>query len=283
MLSDFQLTGGSVAGRDHRKGIPRNRQDAYQIAQTAHGITAVVADGCGSGESSEVGAAMGVRLLTTYLQRLLARGYRPDTQLLARARQAVLSQLHVLAQDMGESLTEVVNRYFLFTLLGAVITPDTALFFALGDGVLVVNGELVVLDSGPNNEPIYLGYALIGSRLTDHDPSLLDFQIVRQLPTANLRHFLIGSDGVQEAIGRETRCLPGSDEVFGPLSQFWENDRYFVPGTVAVTRRLHLLARDWTRRSATGRNVTEGGLLADDTTLVAGRRTPYPERRSDAP
>ncbi|HSX33594.1 MAG TPA: protein phosphatase 2C domain-containing protein [Candidatus Saccharimonadales bacterium] len=274
MSLDFELTGGSVAGKDHRRGIPRNRQDAYHVARSRYGITAVVGDGCGSSAGSEVGATIGVQLMSTYLQRLLAHGHQPDKRLLARARQAMLAQLHVLAQDMGESLSEVVNSYLLFTLVGGIITPETATFFVLGDGVLVVNGELIVLDSGPNNQPAYLAYALTGSTLTDADPSLLDFQIVRQLPTAGLQHFLIGSDGVQEAIDREARCLPGSDEVFGPLSQFWEDDRYFVPGTVAVTRRLNLLARDWPRRTESGRSVTDGGLLSDDTTLIAGRRTP---------
>jgi hypothetical protein len=187
-------------------------------------------------------------------------------------RDTVLSNINVLARNMGVSLGEVINRYFLFTMNGVIITEDDAIFFALGDGVVIINGEVTVLDPGPKNQPVYMAYQLTGSSVTDGDPSSLEFQTVRKMPTAELQTFLVGTDGIKDVIDRQERNLPGQSEPVGPISQFWQQDKYFVPGTVAVTRRLNLMARDWPRQGTNGRYVLDGGLLADDTTLIVGRR-----------
>lgn len=273
MLPDFQLAGGSVAGRDHRRGVPKNCQDAYCIRTGRTAITAIVADGCGSSERSEVGAGIAVEQLSTFLHELLDRGFRPGKQLLERARQDLLSHMRVLAKSMGPSLSKVVNRFFLFTLLGTIVTNDTTLSFALGDGIVVINGEVIVLEPEIGNQPIYLGYALTGSELTDHAPERLEFQVVYALPTTKVDHFLLGSDGATEIMNRANDCLPGRDEQLGPISQFWETDRVF--GTrLAIQTRLNLMARDRYRITAGGRAMLDGGKLSDDTTVVVGRRTP---------
>lgn len=274
-LSSFQLAGGSVAGRDHRGrgGVPRNCQDAYHLhgGLTAHVV--MVADGCGSGKSSEVGAEIGTRMGATFLCQYLERGLPANGQMLERVRQDLIGHLRVVARNMGSSLSEVVNRYFLFTLLGAIITEETAIFFAIGDGVIVVNGEIRVLEPEAGNQPIYLGYALTGSSLTDENPDKLRFQIVKQLPTAELQHFLVGTDGVSDAITNASRNIPGTNQPFGPISQFWEGDQFFS-NPVAITRRLNLMARDWPQKVVpeSGRQVVDSGLLPDDTTFVVGRR-----------
>lgn len=261
----FEIAGGSVAGRDHRKGIPRNKQDTFCVRQTKYGTVAIVADGCGSGKHSEVGARLAVRLLSTALDRYLARGLQPNGQLLARAGQELLSSLHMLAKDMGESLSEVVHNHFLFTLIGMVSTASTTMFFSLGDGVLVINDETTILDSGPDNAPDYFGYRLLGKHL--------EFNIVRTMPTCEVERFLLGSDGVVAMIENAERHLPGTSEVLGPLSQFCENDKYFRAGDIGIERRLNLAARDWPKRTDSGQYVMESGFLPDDTTLVVGRKS----------
>ena len=284
VLPSFELAAGGVAGRDHRRGVPTNYQDAYCIRYGRNAITAVVADGCSSGERSEVGAAIGVEMLTTLLHRQLDRGYPPSRHLLARVQRQLVSQLDVLAQMMGESLSEVVNRFMLFTLLGVIITEETAFFFALGDGVVAINGTVMTLEVGGDilnpaskptvsNQPIYLAYALTGSELTDDEPTKLDFRIIAHMPVGQLEYFLLGTDGVTDIISRADDCLPGRDEQVGSLSQFWETDRAFR-NRKAVTMRLNLMARDVFAPSPGGGRVLYGGLLGDDTTLVVGRRAP---------
>lgn len=276
MSSDFQFAYGSAAGRDHRRAVPPlNNQDALHVLHGRNGIVAVVADGCGSGENSEVGAHLGVRLLATLLMRHLDRG-RPITgHALDRARKAVAGQILTLANSLGESLSEVVTRYFLFTLVGVVITEETTVFFNLGDGVVIINGEVIVLEPEEGNQSNYLAYELTGSEQTNADPSKLRFQIMRRLPTADLKDFLIGTDGVNELIAREASRLPGTEEVVGPISQFWTDSDYF-DNEIALSFRLNLMARD-VQKASNGRVIKRGGILGDDTTLVVGRRLPAPE------
>jgi hypothetical protein len=274
----FDIASGGVAGRDHRKGVPSNYQDAHAVASSDHGLVTVVADGCGSSKYSEYGARKAVTHLTTHFQRLLSYGSKPlHPGFFATARDQLLEDIRDDADKMGESRSRIINDYFLFTLVGAIMTPEMTTFFAIGDGVFVINGELIVLDSGSENKPAYLAYAITGSSLTDNDPSRLEFHVVRHVPTPDLTQFLVGTDGVVDIATKAHRRIPGGGEteMVGPLSQFWESDEYYqTVGNSGITTRLNLMARDQYRTSPTGRKVLEGGLLPDDTTMVVGRRTP---------
>jgi hypothetical protein len=212
-----------------------------------------------------------VRLLTEALKRHIANGYPVESNLLRKVQREVVSQLHVLAGSMGSSLGEVVDRYFLFTVMGVVLARDTATFFALGDGVVCINGELTVLEAEEGNRPVYLGYALTGSSLVDHDPSKLEFKILEQMPLDDLKNFLIGTDGMNEWITRSEENIPGTDTPLGPIEQFWLSDRFFK-NPIAIQMLLNRAARDHPRRQADGTHVLEGGKLSDDTTLVVGRQ-----------
>ena len=283
MYVPFQLAGGTVAGRDHRRGVPKNRQDDFCITRRDYCITAVIADGCSSGGlasrhqqlvtstgSSEVGASLAVRLLSHALQK--HANMDPDLEaevVLEKARRELLANLQLLAVSMGPSMSEVVDRYFLFTMVGVLLTPEYGTFFGLGDGLVIVNGEVTQLEPDSDNRPIYLGYAITGSSLTDNDPERLKFKIVKELPLLELNHFLIGSDGAAEVIDRHLSCYPGSETEVGAIDQFWTEDRYFRNHST-IERQLNLMARDWNRRTPDG-PVLEGGLLHDDTTIVVGR------------
>jgi hypothetical protein len=274
MLLDFQMAGGSVAGRDHRRGVPRNNQDAYHIAHSPHAITALVADGCSSSEYSEYGARFGVTHLTELLHTHLGRGRLLDAEGLLRVRDNFAAEMRVEANKMGPSLSEVVNSHFLFTMLGAIITPKRALFIAIGDGVFAVNGEVTILPPQTDNKPPYLGYLLTGSDVTDTNPELLQFQVVYDVPTDELDSFLVGSDGVVEFIERAADLMPGTKRPVGPLSQFWTGDHYFDPEKPkALKLQLHNAARDRYQATPTGRQTLVGGLIGDDITVCSGRRT----------
>jgi len=57
----------------------------------------------------------------------------------------------------------------------------------------------------------------------------------------------------------------------GPLSQFWEEDRFFK-NSHALGHRLNLINRDIPRVNSNGRILSEFGHLKDDTTLITGRQ-----------
>lgn len=260
----FSIAAGSIVGRDHLLSsellIGKNNQDAYAWATSSEGpIVGVVCDGSGSAPDSEVGAKLAARLLT---DRLL------HTTCLPRARDDLLAHLRVLAHAMSGSFTENVNRYFLFTILGFIITPDETFIFSAGDGLFSVNGETRQIDPEEGNRPRYLAYRM----LQMEDPGLesVDLEVVYRLPTAEVESLLIGTDGLSDFIAKEHTPLPGSTERLGPLSQFWEEERFFR-NRDAIRRRLSL-ANSQKVTIEEGQRVLHPGLLGDDTTLIVARR-----------
>lgn len=260
---DFQLAAGSIVGRDHRQ-VPRNSQDSYHVIRDSAATIAIVTDGCSSGRYSEVGAHVGARLIAESLHVQLNR--RPARKIDWEAASLdVTAALRVLARQMGGDLRQVVTDYFLFTIVGALLRREEAVFFAFGDGVIAVNGEMTVIDY--DNRPPYIGYHLLDSSSTGIDTDWLGFQTIASLALADLEHFLIGSDGVADLAEAGDKNLPGLEKPVGSVSQFWEQDRYFR-NPALMGRQLNLIARDWPRKSP------RPGLLPDDTTMIAGRRDP---------
>jgi hypothetical protein len=244
VTAPFEIAGGTVVGRDHVLS-GRNNQDAFCWSSDGGTAVAVVADGCGSGRYSEVGAQVGARLLAEALRaRAACFDDEPAAVVLARVRLDVLARLRTLAAAMGGRLSAVVSDYFLFTTLGFVATPAATVVFGIGDGVVAVNGAVRRL-TAPDNTPAYLGYALTAS---DFDEDALGFVVYERRPADETETLLAGTDGAGD--------LPD-------LADFWAQDRYFANPFV-VGRRL--------RQLGTPRGVPKMAGLPDDTTLIVARR-----------
>jgi hypothetical protein len=257
----FDIAAASVTGREHvRSG--RNNQDALCVRTSEHGLVAVVADGCGSQPCSELGAQLGVRRLVQAAQQRLAEGGRVEEgSFLTGLREDVLCLLGELKGELGRD----VLGDFLFTLVGAVVTPAKTLIFSAGDGVWALNGEVHALGPFPGNAPPYLAYALWGGG----DVPLTTQALV---PTEDVHALMLGTDGVVDLSRLASAHVPDKDEPVGPLSQLWTDDRYFA-NPDALRRRLALLNRESVRADFTARRVVRTpGLLPDDTTVVVLRR-----------
>lgn len=276
MRDRFELAAGSVAGRVHRdRG--RNNQDAYGIRATDDHIVAVVCDGCSSGPYSEVGARLGPDLVIQSVERTL-REWGPDERRLTEpafwnvVRGATLWRLERLVLEIGGEPAEIVERYFLFTIVGAVLTPGESALFSVGDGVFAVNGDVTRIGPFPGEAPPYLAYGLF-----DHlPPGRSAWRLDRHVPTEELESFLLGSDGVADLVeaGEDLASYPGfRDRPVGPISALWEDDGYFSNAD-KLRRHLALANResakpDWEAERVEKRH----GLLPDDTTVIVGRTT----------
>ncbi|WP_437513171.1 protein phosphatase 2C domain-containing protein [Sorangium sp. So ce1099] len=267
--SPFEIAGGTVTGTDHL-AVGRPNQDAYAFRAEGGCLAAVVCDGCGSGARSEVGAALGARLVTEQVLGALRRGAdveSPETW--EEVRRGTLAPLRAVAGGMGGRLADVVSTYFLFTAVGLAISGDTACAFSLGDGVIALGDELLRLGPFARNEPPYLAYGLLDRPPGGEAPR---FTVHRAFPSSALRTALLGTDGALDLLESASRRLPGGGGEVGPLSTFWEDDRYFR-NPDAVRRRLALINRSVARPVwKEERMEREGGLLRDDTTLVIVRR-----------
>lgn len=267
----FEIAGGSVAGRDHRTTL-KNSHDAYYWEAVPGILVAVVCDGCGSGEHSEVGAKLGARIVVKQVIRWFQNDPKAFSLLgiergLIQVRRSVLAHVQLLADQMAGSFSQIISDYFLFTVVGAIVTPEDTITFGAGDGVIVVNGATTNLIS-ETNTPDYLSYGLVNTE-NGLNPVLRKFTWHK---TSEVNSVLLGTDGVRDLAKAADKAIPGKDEKVGPLEQFWKEDRYFK-NSFAIQRRLALANRsmhrvDYEKKVA----VEEHGHLPDDTTVLVIRR-----------
>lgn len=270
----FDVTAGSVAGRDHRLA-GRNSQDAFAIIRRPFVLTAFACDGCGSSPKSEVGANLGARLLAEFLGKSLETigpgtmlGHATFAKHCERARVDMLANLRVIGRQLGGSFTGVVSEYFLFTAIGIIATPAFVAIVAAGDGLYALNGSVAQLGPYPGNAPPYLGYGLLDADQIDGPVPALD--VVAMLPTPDVQSVLVGTDGAFDLQAKADRFVPGTSEPFGSLNQFWENPKFFA-NPDALRRRLAVAGRDIVHQQSDGLQ-TDVSLLSDDTTLIVLRR-----------
>lgn len=253
MRNLFRLSGASVPGSDHTQvGKPfwKNDQDAYFLCQEEHYSIGIVADGCGSGASSEVGAKIGVRLLAKEIADSLDR----DLPLFDPVIPWSLITLRLdawianLAEAMGGKTAKTVEEYFLFSFVGFVITPKKTTVFHCGDGSYAVNGEVTNLGPFPNNAPPYFAY-----RTLRMDPDL-QIQAV-EFDTADVESVAVATDG--------TDYVPDYPRTL----EDWISADAVFSNPDALRRRLAVMNRE---RVENGLLIP--GPLKDDTTLVIARR-----------
>ena len=147
----------SVIGREHVR-IGKNNQDGWAVVQREGHTVGVIADGCSSQPCSEVGA----RLATQFWAEWVSQQFNENSgDLAANAMTALVEWVRETAQRlvMGSTrLEDVIEKYFLFTVQCAVVTPGRTLVFGQGDGVVSVDGRVTQLDSGVSNAPEYPAY-----------------------------------------------------------------------------------------------------------------------------
>jgi hypothetical protein len=260
----LQLATGTIPGRRHVGSgnllVGKNNQDALGTAVSDDSFVAVVCDGCSSGAFSEFGARFAAATLP---QMVIAEARKMDMEPEALTGVAfwdtmkaeILESLDPLARLMSvkSTHTSVVLDYFLFTIVGMLVTSSTTVIFSIGDGVFAINGKFHILGPHSENAPPYLGYDLLQE---GRAPGFL----IHECPTPLVRSALIATDGLAELLAKE----PGAvDEVLG------EN---LPPSLTPWLRKLNsevvTLAEDDGRVHLTRRY----GLLNDDTTIVAIRR-----------
>jgi hypothetical protein len=269
MSIQWAVAGGSVTGREHLR-TGKNNQDAYHWQMFGDVMIAIVGDGCSSGAHSEVGATLGVRLVTKAIAQILQEWKIEQPEFWSEVQQEILQQLSKLVFMLDKHSPQVIYDYLLFTVVGAVITPTVTTLFSIGDGVLILNGEEVSVPHFPGNAPPYLAYGLIEP--SPIPPEQLQFQIHHCLSTDEVRSLLIATDGVKDLLAVADQPLPGKQERVGQIQQFWQNDRYFH-NSDQLRRRLSLINREVVQANWEQQQLNRfRGLLPDDTTLIVIRR-----------
>jgi hypothetical protein len=276
MREQFELAGGSVTGRNHLR-TGKNNQDAYYGVCLENCSIAVVCDGCGSGNYSEVGAKIGAKLVVSAISKIVQDHPSPSEEMWEKVRQYVLETLQNLALAMdsnGTLFKTIIRHYFLFTIVGVLITKTGVTIFSIGDGVIIINGKIKQLGPFAKNAPPYLAYSLFGNQ--NINPEFNDaqwqFQIQKQLPINKVTSILIGTDGVIDLIKLAECNLPENSNSVGAISQFWKKDIYFKNPDM-VSKYLSLINRETQKSDSENQQILKQvGLLPDDTTLIVIRK-----------
>jgi hypothetical protein len=183
----------TVTGARHLR-VARNGQDAAAAASGPGWAAAVVCDGCSAGVYSEVGARLGAALVVAALARRLASGESVEWPAVTSE---VTRALAALVDRMGDDRVQTVIDHFLFTIVAVAATRDGASVCAIGDGTYAFDGATRVLGPFADNQPPYLGYALLGDDPPAH---------VEVVP-AGTHVVAIGTDGATEIAGGIARFI----------------------------------------------------------------------------
>jgi len=175
---------GTIQGAAHRK-LDYNNQDAVEVFESENVLIGVVADGCGSGTNSEVGAQLAVKRITKIIYEKIKSNVDWKSNL--KSEMQVYSK--TLAELHDSSIARFVKDYLLFTLVGFVKIKDQLTLFSYGDGVIVIDGEISIIDQ--NNRPKYLNNELKNAEGADFEFQELKYKGQK---------ILIGSDGVEDII-----------------------------------------------------------------------------------
>lgn len=248
MEARFDLFGGSARGGEHAR-LHRNNQDGIALFASEELIVAAVTDGCSSGRGSEVGARYAAEWIVRRVRADRAPGGR-DPATLTRDLTECVRRLADGLRANGEDARGALHDFFLFTFLVAIIEPERTTVFGVGDGVISINGQVTVLDAGPENAPDYVAYGVLGKQA-------MEPVIHHAGPTADVVSLIIGTDGVGDLIARQGEVLPDGS-VVGGLRALESDDRY-VRNPSLLQKRLITLG-DVHRR------------LRDDTSIAVIRR-----------
>ena len=258
-MNEFQVASASVCGKDHLNA-GRNNQDAVCVVDDGSSIVAVVCDGCGSSERSEIGAQIISRIVAQDAGVYLSYNFNVDCAM-DEVRLNALRSVKTIVKNMRGDEIHLLDDNFLCTTVVAVVMPGNSYVFSIGDGFFGVNGEMSEIGPFPGNAPPYMVYSHI---FPEEDGK---YQFVQRacIPTDALQSLVISTDGL--SYFEPDKNVPGQQKQFGSLSQIWTEDKYFNNQDM-LRRRFHLIARDYNG---------EPGFMHDDVGLVVIRRKPEEE------
>jgi hypothetical protein len=243
----FSFAGASIIGRNKLgtgkvlKGL--NRQDAIDYEITPSAVVLTLADGCGSTPQAEIGATLLARLGALAFARAFDSSSqipRKPEALAEFARQEILTQMKLIAAPLAGgrlSLAQVLENYFLTTLLVVVVTESETYAFSIGDNFLVLNGAISQRGPFPNNAPPYLVYSILpNNRFVGEDPSSLRFHLDALIKTAEITTLAFATDGLEYFLASGTSGGNHSSNT-GSLDEFFADEAVFR-NPAALERKL---------------------------------------------
>lgn len=230
----MKIAYGTIQGSVHRN-LDYNNQDSVLVIQNNNLVVGIVADGCGSGSNSEVGAQLGAKKLSKIIIEKIASNI--DWKIHLKEEMQIYSKL--IAELHDNSIPQFVNDYLLYTLIGFVKNGDIITLFSYGDGIIVIDDDVQIIDQ--KNRPKYLN-----NELKNSDGGDFQFQEFKY----EGQKILIGSDGVEDIIDGISKRMIWE---YSSFSEFINDENNYI-NPVQISKFLH--------------NYSKKEILKDDCTLI---------------
>lgn len=222
----------TIQGYTHRT-LEYNNQDFVLITEADNCKIGLIADGCGSGSNSEVGAQLGLKFLS---KRILGQ---IDTDWKSNLKEDIQSYSKEIAAIHSNDPEGFIRDFLLYTIIGFVEKDDILTIFSYGDGVIIIDDKIEIIDH--DNRPKYINNELIGSEGGDF--------LFREINFENQK-ITLGSDGLIDLLeGMEK----GLVEEYHSLEHFMNDAENFTNPT-----HLPKLLKKYSRK----------GIIKDDCTLI---------------
>ncbi|MFA5488449.1 MAG: protein phosphatase 2C domain-containing protein [Candidimonas sp.] len=239
-MNDFITFKATHIGRDHRRpfGVgSSNNQDGMALVSSDSIIVGVVCDGCGSGESSEVGAKLFAPIIANYLFECAKNGLI-TRKVLIDTEKLIVDKISYLSNNPQD-----VEKFFLFTIIAFIIREDISFIISYGDGMYLLNNIASQIDQ--NNTPKYIGY----KALSDNDDHFIFETIVT---TESIQTLAIATDGASEV------------DIAEMMNKCTNN-------SLSLQRQLNIIGRTSVEISD-GQLIKSSGSIVDDTTIIGVKR-----------
>jgi len=194
----WEIHSAKIIGSEHER-TKRNRQDfcgfflPRQSDQNRYG--GVICDGCSAGDYSEVGAA----LLGNLVLNLIKKGdiTKPDAfgvyceKNITRFIQKLTS---LLKYNNKTDIVYFIHQFLLSTFIFAVIDEEIIVIGRSGDGVIIVNDEVTIIDQ--QGKPNYIAYREIPLDFFEGFSCPVDDFSIQSYSVSSVDKVVIASDGI---------------------------------------------------------------------------------------
>lgn len=225
MATSFVVHKATHIGRRHTLNYENCQDSVAGFDGDINGqrtVIGIVCDGCSSGKQSEVGANFASSFLIREAWKVLSieKPVKDIPLILYNELIKVLRDyVSAFAPINPADKVDLISNTLLFTVLGFILTPRQTVVFSAGDGVVVVNDRIKIIDQ--NNAPMYPAYDLLDA---NHLPSAIrlpgTFTSV-PIRTSTINRLAIGTDAWKDEQGL--------------LKEIWE-----IPQPEGLQRRLNV-------------------------------------------
>lgn len=198
---------GNIQGATHKK-LEYNNQDFVLVSEEENYTLALIADGCGSGANSEVGAQLGLYFIAKFIKENIHKDWKGNL------KNELLIYSQNLAKLHNEDTQTFIKNFLLYTVIGCLIQEDSLTTFSCGDGVIIIDDKVQIIDQ--NNQPQYFNNALRGGESSDFSFQELKFEN---------QSIVLGSDGLVDLM---EGIKQGLIDEYTSLQAFMDDENNFI-------------------------------------------------------